>query len=158
MSVNVALARCLVVAAVWLSASAAPAQEPKLVLRVADHFPISGHPTVEGATRYRMKQGTLRTDRQVEFSTTRPNNWASRKTCCRSLNRAWPTSRPPLPSIISDKMPLSLVAELPGSFSSSCAGTLAYFKLARDGILAREEFAPLGVRVLFSSMFPRTNC
>lgn len=154
MSVRVGFARCLVVAVVWLGASAAQAQESKLVLRVADHFPPSGHPTVEGATRYWMEQVTRQTGGQVEFQYYPAEQLGKSKDMLSLAQSGVADITAPLPSIISDKMPLSLVAELPGSFSSSCAGTLAYFKLARDGILAREEFAPLGVRVLFSSLFP----
>src|SRR3546814_17052130 len=55
------------------------------------------------------------------------------------------------PSYASDKMPLTAVAELPGSFDTSCAATLAYSKLARnDGILAKKEFEPNGVRLMFT--------
>lgn len=51
-------------------------------------------------------------------------------------------------------MPLSGVAELSGGFTTSCQGTLAYWKLAKDGILAEKDFAPNGVRILFSAVMP----
>ena len=57
------------------------------------------------------------------------------------------------PAYISDKLPLSQVAELPGSFTTSCEGTMAYWKLAKDGILAQREYQPNGVRVLFAYVF-----
>ena len=123
MLANVKLARCLVVAAVWLGASAAQAQEAKLVLRVADHFPTAGHPTVDGATRYWMEQVTLQTGRQVEFQYYPAEQLGKSKDMLSLAQSGVADITAPLPSIISDKMPLSLVAELPGSFSSSCAGT-----------------------------------
>lgn len=55
-----------------------------------------------------------------------------------------------MPSYASEKMPLSAVAELPGGFASSCEGTLAYWALARDRMLARNEYPPNGIRVLFT--------
>ena len=56
---------------------------------------------------------------------------------------------------VSEKMPLSTVFELPGSFDSSCAGTMAYWKLGQDGEFFREnEFASLGVRMLFAYVNP----
>ena len=59
------------------------------------------------------------------------------------------------PSFVGDKMPLAAVAELPLSFSTSCAGTAAYWKIAQDGgILDKKEFKPLGVRVLFTLVLP----
>ncbi len=55
------------------------------------------------------------------------------------------------PSYITDKLPLSGVAELPAAFSNSCEGTLAYWGLVKPGgIIDQNELEPLGVRALFS--------
>jgi len=55
------------------------------------------------------------------------------------------------PSYVSDKMPLSGVAELPGGFDSSCEGTHAYWKIATgDGLIAKHEMQPNQVRLLFT--------
>tara|TARA_R110000868_G_scaffold141079_1_gene357174 strand:- start:491 stop:1573 length:1083 start_codon:yes stop_codon:yes gene_type:complete len=55
------------------------------------------------------------------------------------------------PSYITDKLPLSGVAELPEAFSNSCEGTLAYWSLVKPGgIIDQNELEPLGVRALFS--------
>lgn len=52
-------------------------------------------------------------------------------------------------SYLADKLPLSAVAQLPGSFSSACEGTMAYWTLAKPGgVLDQEEYAPEGVRAL----------
>lgn len=59
-----------------------------------------------------------------------------------------------VPSYVSDKMPLSAVAELPGSFKTSCEGTLAFLDLAETGELKDAEFATNGVRVLFALVTP----
>ena len=59
------------------------------------------------------------------------------------------------PSYVSDKMPLSSVAELPESFTTSCQGTRAFWQLAKPGgALDKVEFAPNGVRVLLALVLP----
>ena len=59
------------------------------------------------------------------------------------------------PAFASDKMPLSVVGELPLPFTGSCQGTMAYWNLAKPGgLIDREEFAPNGVRLLFTLVLP----
>ncbi|MBI5720880.1 MAG: TRAP transporter substrate-binding protein DctP [Rubrivivax sp.] len=59
------------------------------------------------------------------------------------------------PGFVSDKMPLSVVAELPLAFTGSCKGTLAYWNLARPGgLISKKEFEPNGVRLLFTVVLP----
>ena len=59
------------------------------------------------------------------------------------------------PGFVSDKMPLSVVSELPLEFSGSCQGTMAYWNLAKPGgLLDKKEFAPNGVRLLFTIVLP----
>jgi TRAP-type C4-dicarboxylate transport system substrate-binding protein len=59
------------------------------------------------------------------------------------------------PGFVPDKMPLSVVAELPLAFSGSCMATLAYWHLAKPGgLLAKKEFEPNGVRLLFTIVLP----
>jgi len=59
------------------------------------------------------------------------------------------------PGFVSDKMPLSVVSELPLEFSGSCQGTMAYWNLAQPGgLLDKKEFAPNGVRLLFTTVLP----
>lgn len=99
-----------------------------------------------------MEQVAARTGHQVEFQHYPAEQLGKSKDMLSLAQSGVADVTAVLPSIISDKMPLSTVAELPSSFSSACAGTLAYWRLAKDGILAREEFTPNGVRVLFSSL------
>lgn len=55
------------------------------------------------------------------------------------------------PSYVSDKMPLSAVAQLPGMFNTSCEGTLAYWELVKPGGLLYElEFEPNEIRPLMA--------
>jgi TRAP-type C4-dicarboxylate transport system substrate-binding protein len=59
------------------------------------------------------------------------------------------------PGFVSDKMPLSVVSELPLPYSGSCQATLAYWNMAKPGgILDKKEFAPNGVRLLFTIVLP----
>ena len=59
------------------------------------------------------------------------------------------------PGFVSDKMPLSVVSELPLDFSGSCQGTMAYWNLAKPGgLLDKKEFAPNGIRLLFTIVLP----
>jgi TRAP-type C4-dicarboxylate transport system substrate-binding protein len=59
-----------------------------------------------------------------------------------------------VPTYITDKLPLSGVVDLPGNFTSSCAGMRAYWKLAHDGVIAKKEMAANGIRVLFPIVQP----
>lgn len=55
------------------------------------------------------------------------------------------------PAFVGDKLPLSVVAELPIDFKSSCEATPAFYKLSTGGgVLAKQEFEPNGVRVLWT--------
>ncbi|WP_185957710.1 TRAP transporter substrate-binding protein [Tepidiphilus olei] len=59
------------------------------------------------------------------------------------------------PAFVGDKMPLSVVAELPLDFKSSCEGTPAFQRMAAPGgILDKQEFAPNGVRLLWTVVLP----
>ncbi len=59
------------------------------------------------------------------------------------------------PGFVSDKMPLSVVPELPLAYTGSCMATNAYWNLAKPGgTLDKKEFAPNGVRLLFTIVLP----
>jgi TRAP-type C4-dicarboxylate transport system substrate-binding protein len=59
------------------------------------------------------------------------------------------------PGFVSDKMPLSVVPELPLPYTGSCQATLAYWNMVKPGgILDKKEFAPNGVRLLFTIVLP----
>jgi TRAP-type C4-dicarboxylate transport system substrate-binding protein len=59
------------------------------------------------------------------------------------------------PGFVSDKMPTSVVPELPLAYQGSCQATLAYWNMAKPGgMLDKREFAPNGVRLLFTIVLP----
>lgn len=59
-----------------------------------------------------------------------------------------------VPGFTPDKLPLSAVAELPGSFDSGCQGAKAFWSLATEGVLKQEEFEPNEIRVLLALVLP----
>jgi TRAP-type C4-dicarboxylate transport system substrate-binding protein len=60
-----------------------------------------------------------------------------------------------VPAFTPDKLPLSAVAELPGSFSAGCQGTQAFWALAtRGGLLDKTEYQPNGIHVLLALVLP----
>jgi len=58
------------------------------------------------------------------------------------------------PAYVSDKMPTSEVAMLPGSFATSCEGTRAYWKVAREGVVSKQDYAPNKIRLLLAVALP----
>lgn len=58
-------------------------------------------------------------------------------------------------SYVPDKLPLSSVAELPGTYASACEGTEKLWNIVRDGgPLNTAEYAPQGMHVLFVTALP----
>lgn len=141
------------VAAVFGVAAAAALAEP-VKLRVADSFPV-GHFIPEYATKFWMSEVTRLTDHGVEFEYYPAEQLGKAKDMLSLVQSGVADVSYISPAYISDKLPLSSVVELPANYSSACAGTRAFWRMAKEGgALARREFGPLGVRVLFAVMFP----
>ena len=126
----------------------------QIKLRVADSFP-AGHYLHEVAAKPWMKEVTEATNGAVVFEHY-PAEQLGKVKDLLALTVSGVTDIGFVgPSYISDKLPLSIVAELPGSFATACEGTMAYWKLAKEGgILGTREFAPNGVRALFAFVLP----
>ena len=123
-------------------------------LRVADALPV-GHYISEYAAKFWMQEVTSRTNGSVQFEYYPAEQLGKAKDMLSIAQSGVADIAYVATSYISDKLPLSSVAELPGSFSTSCEGTLAYWKLAiGDGIIAKRDFEPNGVRVLFALSLP----
>ncbi|AEC19206.1 hypothetical protein PT7_0666 [Pusillimonas sp. T7-7] len=123
-------------------------------LRVADSLPV-GHFFAEYATKYWMEEVTKATGGEIKFNYYPAEQLGKAKDLLALTQSGVVDVGYVVPSYASDKMPLTAVAELPGSFDTSCAATLAYSKLARnDGILAKKEFEPNGVRLMFTLVLP----
>ena len=120
-----------------------------VTLKVADSFPV-GHFIPKGATIPFMEEVTKRTGGKVKFEYY-PAQQLGKATDLLNLTVSGVTEIGYVGmSYVSDKMPLSSVAQLPGSFSTACEGTLAYWKMAKGETLGKHEFAANKVRPLFA--------
>ena len=130
---------------------AAPAQA--LELKVADSFP-AGHYLVRLMLKPWMDEVTARTRGAVTFSYY-PNQQIGKAADLLRLTQSGVVDIGYIaPSYASDKMPLSEVAQLPEAFHTSCEGTAAYWKSARQGVLAKQEYAPNKIRLLMEVVLP----
>ncbi|MDA9510398.1 C4-dicarboxylate ABC transporter [Bradyrhizobium sp. CCBAU 11386] len=137
--------------ALSLPVSTLPAQA--LELKVADSFP-AGHYLVRLLLKPWMDDVTKRTNGAVTF-TYYPNQQIGKAADMLRLTQSGVVDIGYIgPSYVSDKMPLSEVAQLPGAFETSCQGTIAYWKTAREGILAKQEYAPNKIRLLMAVVLP----
>ncbi len=135
------------------SLSSANAQSAKTTLRVADYLPVSHHFSKNGAKTW-MERVTARTNGAVVFEYFPSEQLGKAKDLLSLTLSGVADVGLVAPSYVSEKMPLSSVAELPGGFPTSCDGTLAYWKLATNGLLANHDFAPNGVRLLVTFVNP----
>jgi TRAP-type C4-dicarboxylate transport system substrate-binding protein len=133
------------------AASTAPAQE--ITLRVADSFP-AGHYISVKVTRWFMDQVAERTAGRVKFQYYPAEQLGKVKDMLSLTQTGVADIAYVAPSFITDKLPLSGVAELPLGFTTSCEGTRAYYKLAADGIIADRELKPNSIRLLFTIVLP----
>jgi TRAP-type C4-dicarboxylate transport system substrate-binding protein len=135
-----------------LTASVAPPAQA-LELRVADSFP-AGHYLVRLMLKPWMDEVTRKTNGAVTFSYY-PNQQLGKATDMLRLTQSGVVDIGYIgPSYVSDKMPLSEVAQLPEAFDTSCQGGLAYWKSARQGVLATQEYAPNKIRLLMEVVLP----
>jgi TRAP-type C4-dicarboxylate transport system substrate-binding protein len=132
-----------------LAGAAAHAQSgDTITLKVADSFP-SGHFIAKGSTLPFMEAVTKRSGGKVKFEYY-PAQQLGKAADLLNLTQSGVTEIGYVGmSYVSDKMPLSAVAQLPGSFATACEGTLAYWKLARNDVLGKNEFAANKVRPLW---------
>lgn len=145
--------RTLTALVLSIATSSALSQDKKIVLRVADSFPAN-HYVVEYATKFWMDSVTKATGGAVTFEYY-PSEQLGKAKDLLALTQSGVTDVAYVaPSFVSDKMPLSAVAELPGGFATSCAGAAAFWKQVKDGILAKRDFQPNGVRAIFVVVLP----
>lgn len=136
-------------ASVALLGSAVHAQE-KIKLKFADWMPLT-HYTVSNAAQPFMAKATELSKGQIEFQYFPAEQLGKAKDLLTLLQSGAADIVDISPAYISDKFPLSSVAELPAMFTTACEGTRAYSSLVKEGgILAEKEFKPLGIRVLTS--------
>jgi TRAP-type C4-dicarboxylate transport system substrate-binding protein len=132
-----------------LSAPGADARE----LRVADSFPV-GHYLVRLLLKPWMDEVTKRTNGAVTFNYF-PNQQLGKAADLLRMTQAGVIDIGYIaPSYASDKMPVSEVAQLPGTFETACEGTLAYWKVARGGLVEKYDYAPNKICLLIEVALP----
>ncbi len=139
----------------FLIASTALAQAADPIkLRVADSFP-KGHYLVKLVLEPWMEQVTKRTNGAVTFEHY-PAQQLGKATDMLKLTQTGVADIGYVaPAYTSEKMPVSEVAMLPGAFAHSCQGTLAYWKLAKDGVIAQQDYAGNNIRLLLAVSLPQ---
>src|SRR3954466_8488094 len=123
-------------------------------LRVADSFP-KGHFLVKLVLEPWMEDVRKRTNNAVTFEHY-PAQQLGKATDMLKLTQTGVADIGYVaPAYASDKMPVSEVAMLPGAFEHSCQGTLAYWKLARSGIITDPYYACNNMRLLLAVTLPQ---
>jgi TRAP-type C4-dicarboxylate transport system substrate-binding protein len=150
----VAIRRALV-AYGFLIASTALAQAADPVrLRVADSFP-KGHYLVKLVLEPWMEQVSKRTNGAVTFEHYPAQQLGKAADMLKLTQTGVADIGYVAPGYTSDKMPVSEVAMLPGAFDHSCQGTLAYWKLARNGVIAEQDYTANNIRLLLAVSLPQ---
>lgn len=140
--------------AILLSALASSATtQDVLKLRIADSFP-SGHFIARFAVLPFMERVKELSNDTVEFEYYPAEQLGKAKDLLALTQSGLIDIGYVGPSYVSDKMPLSAVAQLPGMFQTACAGTKAYWKIVKEGELGRVEFAKNGVVPIFAFVLP----
>ncbi len=125
--------------------------QDKVKLKVADSFPTTHY--VPGFIKKWMEEVTAASGGMVEFEYYGAEQLGKAKDMLTLVQTGVTDVAYVAPSYVSEKMPLSSVAELPGGFATSCEGTRAYWKLATgDGIIAKREMQPNGVRLVMTGL------
>jgi TRAP-type C4-dicarboxylate transport system substrate-binding protein len=131
----------------------AQAAEP-IKLRVADSFP-KGHFLVKLILEPWMEAVTKRTNGAVTFEHYPAQQLGKAADMLKLTQTGVADIGYVAPAYVSEKMPVSEVAMLPGAFAHSCQGTLAYWKLAKDGIIAQQDYAGNNIKLLLMVSLPQ---
>ncbi|WP_173934329.1 TRAP transporter substrate-binding protein DctP [Chelativorans sp. Marseille-P2723] len=130
----------------------AAAQET-ITLRVADHYPPSSA-TPKYTIQYFMDYVKDKAGDRVEFEYYPAEQLGKAKDMLSLTQQGAVDISLVVPAYVSDKMPLSAVAELPGTYATSCQGAEAYWNMVKEGILAEQEFEKNGIKPLLAFMLP----
>jgi TRAP-type C4-dicarboxylate transport system substrate-binding protein len=123
-------------------------------LRVADSFP-KGHFLVKLVLEPWMEQVSKRTNNAVTFEHYPAQQLGKAADMLKLTQTGVADIGYVAPGYTSDKMPVSEVAMLPGAFEHSCQGTLAYWKLARNGVIAEQDYTANNIRLLLAVSLPQ---
>jgi len=144
----------LALAAGALAALPALAPAENIKLKIADSFPV-GHYIPEYSVKPLMARLKAQAALNLDFEYYPAEQMGKSKDMLSLVQSGVVDIAYVAPAFVTDKMPLSVVAELPLNFTGSCKGTLSYWNLAKPGgMLAKKEFEPLGVRLLYTVVLP----
>ncbi len=134
-----------------LGAPASAVAQDKVKLKVADSFPASHY--AAKIVRKWIDDVAAASGNTVEFEYYGAEQLGKAKDMLTLVQSGVADIAYVAPSYVSEKMPLSSVAELPAMFDTSCQGTHAYWKLATgNGIIAQREMHANQVRLLFTML------
>ena len=142
-------------AALFIALCATGAAQAQTKIKIADSFPV-GHYLPKYVTTPMMERlKALPAAKGIEFEYYPAEQMGKAKDFLSLVQSGVIDIAYVAPGFVSDKMPLSVVSELPLDFSGSCQGTMAYWNLAKPGgLLAKKEFEPNGIRLLFTIVLP----
>lgn len=123
-------------------------------LRVADSFP-KGHFLVKLVLEPWMEAVKKRTNNAVSFEHYPAQQLGKAADMLKLTQTGVADIGYVAPGYVSDKMPVSEVAMLPEAFAHSCQGTLAYWKLAHEGVIAEQDYAANHIRLLLVVTLPQ---
>lgn len=133
--------------------AALPAAAQEVTLRVADHYPPDSS-SAAITVKYFMEEVERRAGDRIAFEYY-PAQQLGKARDMLSLTVDGVTDIGLIaPPYISEQMPLSGVVELPGTFSTSCEGALAYWDMVHDGPVAENDFVKNGIRPLLVYVLP----
>lgn len=144
----------LAIFACWLGLTSMASAQQKVTLRVADSLPI-GHIIIETSTKPWINLVRKLSKGRIDIQYFPAEQMGKAKDFLRLTQSGVIDVGYVVPSYISEKMPLSAVAELPGSFNNSCQVMHAYWDLAKEGgYLYEHEFRVNKIRPLFIAALP----
>ena len=150
----VAVRRALVAYGFMMASTALVQAADPVRLRVADSFP-KGHYLVKLVLEPWMEEVSKRTNNAVIFEHYPAQQLGKAADMLKLTQTGVADIGYVAPAYVSDKMPVSEVAMLPGAFDHSCQGTLAYWKLAKNGVIAEQDYAGNNIRLLLAVSLPQ---
>jgi TRAP-type C4-dicarboxylate transport system substrate-binding protein len=144
----------LLIAGILIASNVVAQAADPITLRVADSFP-KGHYLVKLILEPWMEQVKKRTNNAVSFEHYPAQQLGKAADMLKLTQTGVADIGYIAPAYVSDKMPVSEVAMLPGAFEHSCQGTLAYWKLARNGVIAEQDYAGNNIRLLLAVSLPQ---
>ncbi len=141
-------------AAILIGGATVGHTQSKITLRLADSLPAS-HIFTTALARPWMDEVTRQTNGAVTFEHYPSEQLGKAKDMLSLTQSGVADVAFVVPVYISDKLPLSGVVDLPGGFTSSCDGVEAFWSLATgDGVIAKKEYGPNGIRILMAVVQP----